>query len=151
MPSGQHGLVLLNCNYNFFSYVVRFTFCMLMEGKMNASNELLAAHFLSTQYFTNVYTFDFRNERLLSKVNSSPLHNWLDVVIGLLFTYFVVKMREKICRIKPYIMYFIYLAKKRFCVESTTLLYDKLDFVIWHSAFFIISLDSNNRECNKLC
>ena len=127
MPSGQHGLVLLNCNYNFFSYVVRFTFCMLMEGKMNASNELVAAHFLlSTQYFTNVYTFDSRNERLSSKVNSSPLHNWLDVVIGLLFTYFVVKMWEKICRIKPYIMYFIYLAKKRFCVESTTLLYDKL-------------------------
>ena len=119
MPSGQHGLVLLNCNYNFFSYVVRFTFCMLMEGKMNASNELLAAHFLlSTQYFTNVYTFDSRNERLSSKVNSSPLHNWLDVVIGLLFTYFVVKMWEKICRVKPYIMYFIYLAKKIFCVES---------------------------------
>ena len=76
MPSGQRGLVLLNCNYNFFSYVVRFTFCMLMEGKMNASNELVAAHFLlSTQYFTNVYTFDSRNERLSSKVNSSPLHN----------------------------------------------------------------------------
>ena len=79
MPSGHHGLVLLNCNYNFFSHVVHFTFILSRLSKNEYQKWVSSRKFLlSTQYFTNVYTFDSRNEKLSSKVNYVPLHYWHD-------------------------------------------------------------------------
>ena len=107
MPSGHHGLLLLNCNYNFFSHVVHFTFCLSRLSKNEYQKWVSSCKFLlSTQYFTNVYTFDSRNEKLSSKVNYVPLH-YLHDDSSSMFAHFLVKMlRWTLSYFKFYLMYF---------------------------------------------